>query len=89
MLFSQLLSSFLVDRTITSWMVLKASTLGRKEILEICIVLIHPFPPFHNIPFWGNEKWGLFMFLRLHMVVRVLRDFSTVSFFVEVVGSRF
>ena len=55
------------------------SGLAWDEILEICVVLLHPFPLFHSMPFWGDEKWGLFMFLRLYMLVHVIRDYSTVS----------
>eukprot|EP00026_Physarum_polycephalum_P013198 Phypoly_transcript_13575.p1 GENE.Phypoly_transcript_13575~~Phypoly_transcript_13575.p1 ORF type:complete len:345 (+),score=50.15 Phypoly_transcript_13575:50-1036(+) len=46
--------------------------------MEIAIVIIHPFPFLHNISIWGDEKWGVLMFLRLYMILHVIRDFSTI-----------
>jgi len=59
-------------------MVFQYSGLGPAEFLEIFIVLLHPFAPLHNIPWWGDEKWGLLMFLRFYMIFRVMRDYSTI-----------
>jgi hypothetical protein len=66
-------------RNVTSWMIFRYSGLWPKEFMEIFILLLHPLPFLHLVPFYGDEKFGLLMLLRLHMLMRVLRDFSCVS----------
>eukprot|EP01104_Vermistella_antarctica_P020048 TRINITY_DN829_c1_g1_i2.p1 TRINITY_DN829_c1_g1~~TRINITY_DN829_c1_g1_i2.p1 ORF type:complete len:605 (-),score=101.01 TRINITY_DN829_c1_g1_i2:51-1865(-) len=49
----------------------KSGTIGWQFIFEAFICFVHPFPGL-------DPKFGLFMFLRVYLVCRVLRDYSAV-----------
>lgn len=59
--------------TITSWIVLKSSTVAPLFWVEAILCLLH-VPPIAGL----DDKWGLLIIVRFYMVLRLLRDYSTV-----------
>ena len=66
--------------SLLSLLSLRPSSFRWKLWLQCLICFFHPFPFFssHLIPLHMSNKLGLLMFLRLHLVFRVIRDYSEI-----------
>ena len=66
--------------SLLSLLSLRPSSFRWKLWLQCLICFFHPFPFFSPrlIPLHMSNKWGLLMFLRLHLAFRVIRDYSEI-----------